>query len=116
MRAALLLAAACVTADDYREPAVGLTGAAGVEACRSDRYKPCGWVYWFGSAELEFCIVWPDRIGPYPYKLLETAESLYGNAEISTDRRFSGAPVCHYQCPPMAGCNATGSCFCLEGQ
>lgn len=100
------------SAQDYKEPAVGLTGVGGVEQCRQFVQYPCGWVYWFEGADIEFCLPWDDR-AEIP-KLRETAESLYGNSELSRDSRFSGTPLCYYQCPSASGCNASGGCFCLE--
>jgi hypothetical protein len=103
----VLLAAACA---DYVEPATGLTAAGAVEQCRQNPLLPCGWVYQCGECEL--CLPWEDR-SEIP-KLLETAESIYGGCERSRDPRFSGTPLCHYQCPSATGCNATDGCFCLE--
>lgn len=115
----LLLAAltACSPpeAADYKESGTGFSAAAAVAQCEADRALPCGWVFWFDGPQIEFCIVWEDRIGPYPVKLRESAESLYGSSELSRDPRFGGTPICYYQCPSARGCNSTGGCFCLEG-
>lgn len=103
---------------DYATPAVGGLGAATVLDCQSvrGRYEPCGWVYYFPSVELEFCLIWDDRaqVLGYPVKMINAARSLYGDCEKSTHTRFAGSPVCRYTCPPERGCNATGSCFCLD--
>ena len=109
MRALLVLLAACGL--DYKEPATGLTGTGGVEQCRQNPLLPCGWVYQCGD-DTEVCLPWADR-GEI-YKLKETAESLYGDCELSRHPRFAGTPLCRYQCPSVMGCNAFNGCFCLE--
>lgn len=106
----IMLLVACVTAQDYKEPAVGLTGAGGVEQCRQNPLLTCGWVYQCGEREL--CMPWEDR-AEIP-KLREMAESLYGDCERSRHPRFAGTPLCRYQCPPAQGCNAFDGCFCLD--
>ncbi len=126
MRALIILAlVACdlgSVASDYKEPAVGSQAYAAYEQCKKDRTQPCGWVYAFPAVEkdnplgvLELCIVWPDRIGPYPVRLLESAESLYGDAVLSWHERFAGTPLCAYRCLSASGCNAYDGCFCLDG-
>jgi hypothetical protein len=118
MRALVLLfALGCV--EDYATPGKGSIGVAGIEACKADRYQPCGWVYWFEAPQMELCIIWDDRalVLGHPPHLLQAAESLYGGYEISRAPRFAGAPLCNYQCPPTGpGCNALapGGCLCLE--
>lgn len=98
--------------EDYQDPGVGLSGAAAVEKCRQDRYLPCGWVYDCGRTQ--WCVIWADRIGPYPVKLLETVESLYGSCSLADDARFRGTPICYYHCDGGKGCNAEDGCACLE--
>lgn len=117
MRLTVALLAACSlpSGEDYRDPAVGGSALAAVEMCRQDRNLPCGWVYWFDGAQIELCLPWEDRIGPWPVGLRASAESLYGASELSRDARFAGTPLCRYTCPPERGCNATGSCFCPDG-
>lgn len=118
MRAAVLaLLVACAfdvpSGGDYKEPALGLSGAAGVQYCMQITELPCGWVYQCG--ELELCLPWDDR-AEIPH-IRETAESLYGSCELSRHPRFAGTPLCKYQCPPTGpGCNALapGGCFCLN--
>jgi len=110
MRLALLMLAACVSTDDYRDPATGLTGAGGVELCRANPLFPCGWVYQCGEREL--CLPWDDR-AEIPH-LREAAESLYGSCELSRHPRYAGTPLCRYVCPSEQGCNAFNGCFCLE--
>lgn len=121
LAALTVVAFGCSLNHDYRDPLVGGQGVAAVEQCKQDRYQPCGWVYAFPNVErdnplgvLELCILWPDRIGPYPYKLLETAESLYGDSEMSPHERFAGTPICRYVCPSIQGCNAYNGCYCLD--
>lgn len=116
LAALLLCLAACVTAEDYKDPAVGGTALSAVEYCRANPELTCGWVYSFQDGAIEFCLPWEDR-SPI-YKLRETAESLYGTSELARDPRFHGVPLCYWQCPPPPkGCNAKtvpiGGCFCL---
>jgi hypothetical protein len=107
---AFRLLTGCVTADDYKEPAVGITALGGVEQCRQNPTLPCGWVY--QCREVEICLPWVDR-AEIP-KLREMAESLYGDCELSRDPRFAGTPLCRYVCPSERGCNARNGCWCLE--
>jgi hypothetical protein len=115
MKAALLMLAACTfDVPSYKEPAAGAGGAGAVELCRTNPLLPCGWVYWCGDS-IELCLPWDDR-AEIPH-IKETAESIYGNCELSRDPRFNGTPLCKYQCPPTGpGCNALspGGCFCLD--
>jgi hypothetical protein len=119
--AAIVIVVATGCSLDYRDPVVGGQAAATLEHCRANRTEPCGWVYAFAApadnelGRVELCVLWPDRIAPYPAKLLESAESLYGDAELSWHERFAGAPICRYACPSMMGCNAYGGYFCLGG-
>ena len=106
-----LVACSLPGAGDYRDPGVGTLGLAGVEQCKQLPDLPCGWVY-HCDADVEYCLPWADR-AEIP-KLKEALESLYGRCELSADPRFSGVPLCRYQCPSAKGCNAYQGCFCLE--
>ncbi len=101
---------------DYAEPSKGAIAVGTVDACNRNRYEPCGWVYYFPGADLELCVIWDDRalVLGHPPKLIKAAQSLYGDCELATHERFSGVPLCKYQCPSAKGCNATGGCFCLD--
>lgn len=118
---ALLFGCALPEGGDYKTAGVGNQAHALIESCRQDRYQPCGWVRACPSVErdnelgvLEVCVVWPDRIGPYPVGLEQSLSSLYGDCPLSWHERFKGTPVCRYQCPSAMGCNAFDGCFCLD--
>ena len=106
MRIALLLLAqfgACAEGADEGLP--GADQGAFIEAyCFSHPEVPCGHV-WTCTGAGEICI--DDDHG-----LIERAEWTYGTCELSTADRFNGHPICLWQCPSDARCNATDGCFC----
>jgi hypothetical protein len=122
MRAALLIAlVACVEPGDYASAGKGNQATAALEDCRANRYLPCGWVHACPSVArdneigaLEQCVLWNDRIAPYPVGLDRAMESLYGDCPLSWHERFEGIPLCRYTCPSVMGCNSYDGCFCLD--
>lgn len=106
---------------DYKTAGVGNQAQAALQKCKEDRHEPCGWVRACPNVPreneigaLEQCVLWPDRIGPYPVGLDRAFASLYGDCELSWHERFAGTPLCRYQCPSAMGCNAFDGCFCLD--